>query len=132
MQRMKNKVVLDASALLALLNGEKGADAVKQVLKASVMSTVNLAEVLTVIQRLGIPTEEAAEDIMAMVKEILPFNAAHAELAAHLNLKTQSKGLSLGDRACLALAIDQGLAVFTADKAWKNLELDEAEIHLIR
>lgn len=129
---MMRKVVLDASALLALLQQEKGAELVASTVKYALISTVNLTEVLTTLQKIDISSEEALEDIKALVGDIEPFSCGQADLAACLNKRTRHLGLSLGDRACLALALDKGLPVFTADKIWKELDIEDLKIQLIR
>ena len=118
-----NKVVLDASAVLALLNDEVGAKIVQESLRGAIISSVNFAEVVTRLALLGMPEKEirAALDILAL--EITPFDEEQAFLAGILAIKTKQLGLSLGDRACLALALRTGSAVLTSDKAWQALDI---------
>ena len=102
-----NKVVLDASVLLAVLNNEPGADKLTpELLSKAVSSTVNLAEVQTKLLSLGGNPDEAWEDTLSPIREAVPFTDEHAKIAGSLVLHTQAHGLSLGDRACLALGID--------------------------
>jgi ribonuclease VapC len=124
-------VVLDASAVLALLNQEPGADVVEKYLAESILSTVNLAEILTVLDDIGVPVTEAKITVLSLVKEIIAFDEEQAAVAAALRKQTKSSGLSLGDRACLALAQTQDLCVLTADKAWKKVS-KQVEVLLIR
>ena len=127
-----NKVVLDSSALLALLNHEPGAEKLTpELLNVAVCSTVNLAEVHSKLVSLGISESEAWTDATAPVSEFVDFTAAHAQLAGDLVRQTRPFGLSLGDRACLALGMDLGAPVYTADRAWKKLRLP-VQINLIR
>ena len=127
-----NKIVLDASSLLALIQQEGGAELVKSVLKVSIMSAVNVAECLTVLQRTGFTPQEASVLIEDIVSIIVPFDIEQARCVAELQSRTQHKGLSLGDRACIALGIKLEAPIYTADKIWAELKLDGADIKLIR
>lgn len=119
---MNNKVVLDASALLALLNQESGGETVENYLANSVMSTVNLSEVISILREIEINQTEAEEIVSGLVSEIIPFNYQQACIAAALRKTTKSHGLSLGDRACFALAKELDLPIVTADKAWEKVK----------
>ena len=95
-----NRVVLDASALLALLNREPGADKLTpQLLSAAASSTVNLAEVHSKLVGRGLSPEAAWEATLSPVREAVAFTAEHARLAGDLIAQTRPLGLSLGDRA---------------------------------
>ena len=123
--------VLDASALLAFLHDEPGADQVRQALDSACVSTVNWAEVVQ--KSLGRQTnvvgmKEEFTEVGVIFKSFTP---SQAELAAHLWKKTRRYGLSLADRACLALAIEKKAIVLTADRVWAELKLD-VEIQLVR
>lgn len=127
-----SKAVLDASALLAVLNNEPGADALPlDVLAEAAISTVNLAEVHTKLVRAGISPGDAWTAAVAPVGEIMPFTEEQAKLAGALSARTHALGLSLGDRACLALAISLHVPVYTADRNWKKLQVG-LPVHLIR
>jgi ribonuclease VapC len=127
-----NKVVLDASAILAVIYGEPGSDKLTaELLAHSLVSTVNLAEVHTKLVAKGWDTEQAWEDCAGVVDQLLPFTAAQAKSVGSLIVATRSFGLSLGDRACLALALEYKAPVYTADRSWKNLKLD-LRINVIR
>ncbi|MCX7114694.1 MAG: type II toxin-antitoxin system VapC family toxin [Gammaproteobacteria bacterium] len=127
-----NKYVLDASALLALLNNEPGAAEVEKLLSHSVMSTINAAEVIAELDaQLNIAPEEGREMVYTVISEIVPFTLDMAVKTAALRKKTSQFGLSLGDRACLALGMMLSLPVYTADRAWKNLEV-AGKVVLIR
>jgi PIN domain nuclease of toxin-antitoxin system len=115
--------VLDASALLAFLQQEKGSEFVEQVLEHSLMSSVNWAEVLQRHRARGIPSGTLLSELMALGFGVIHFSAQDAALAADLFPSTRVLGLSLGDRACLALGISLGITVLTADRAWKELQL---------
>lgn len=129
---MKNNVVLDASAVLAVLNQEAGAERLTAdlLLNAS-CSTVNVAEVQAKLVERGIDPEEAWNDVTGVVPRSLPFTAQHAKAAGSLVSHTRALGLSLGDRACLALALELNAPVYTADRSWKSLKLG-LQIHTIR
>jgi len=127
-----NRVVLDASALLALLNREPGADKLTpQLLSAAASSTVNLAEVHSKLVGRGLSPEDAWEATLSPVRGAVAFTAEHARLAGDLIAQTRPIGLSLGDRACLALALALKAPVYTADQSWKKLKL-AVRIHVIR
>ena len=122
---------LDASAVLALLFGEPGAEEVADVIAGgAATSAVNLSEVATVLVR----HRKDPQQILAPVRDqvaVEPFTDADALAAAALYPNTASKGLSLGDRSCLALAQRLGVAAVTAEHAWADLGL-EIEVQLIR
>src|SRR5215208_935029 len=96
-----SKYVLDASAVLALLNQEPGLDQVEGILGESIISAVNACEVLTKLIDAGMPLEEARESFDLLGLEVMDFNKELAEQAASLRDSTRKKGLSLGDRCCL-------------------------------
>jgi ribonuclease VapC len=120
------KVVLDASALIAWLYKEPGADVVLNYLEghSCVISTVNLAEVITRASR---SSQENGRKIAIAVNntdlQIIPFSQQQAEHTGLLEPVTRTKGLSLGDRACLSLAVELQAVVLTSDKVWQELNL---------
>jgi len=115
--------VIDASALLAVLNGEPGGDVVAPLLADAAMSTVNWSEVVQKAMAHGVRTtpQDLRTDVEALGVELLPFTPSQAESAAALWSSTRHIGLSLGDRACLAVAVELGATVVTADRAWAGL-----------
>ncbi len=115
--------VLDASALLAFLFREPGHERVAAVIENCCISTVNLSEVAGRFARDGHDAREATRRIAAGGIEAIPFMENHASLAAGLLPRTLAHGLSLGDRACLALAIDLGVEAMTANRAWDAVDL---------
>jgi PIN domain nuclease of toxin-antitoxin system len=124
-------VVLDASALLALLFAEPGAERVAEAIaEGAVISTVNLSEVAALLVRRGQEPDETLAPVREQVS-VEPFTADDALTAAKLTPRTAPKGLSLGDRACLALAKRLAARAVTAERAWAELELD-VQIELIR
>ncbi|HEY5382856.1 MAG TPA: type II toxin-antitoxin system VapC family toxin [Acidobacteriaceae bacterium] len=126
-----SETVLDASALLALLDSEPGADRVHAAVASALISTVNLAEVYSNLADRGSDALLALQAIRFAVREVVPFTDAMAELTGRLRPLTRDLGLSLGDRACLALAMMRNADVVTADKAWRKLKLP-CTIHIIR
>jgi ribonuclease VapC len=124
-------MVLDASALLAFLFQEEGSQVVASALEGSCMSAVNLSEVLGLFARDGKDTHIVASWLRQLPVEIVPFSSEEAVEAAALRCKTDSHGLSLGDRACLSLGLTRAIPVLTADKAWKKIGLP-LDIRLIR
>jgi ribonuclease VapC len=118
------KVVLDASALFALLEQEKGADCVLGYLDRAVMSVVNYTETLTLLMRDGHSVEEADNIIKSVLVDVVEFDQTQAKLAAGIRHCGKNCGISLGDSACLALATHLKLSVLTADTIWKKLKLD--------
>jgi len=125
------KVVLDASALLALLNAEKGAQVVQELLPGAVISTVNLAELVTRLSAAGMPDTKIRETLSLLGLEIAVFDEEQAFLAGIFAAQPHPFGLSLGDRACLALAEVTHAPAITADQAWDGLDVG-VEINLIR
>lgn len=126
----KSTVILDASAVLALLNREPGHAIVEKYLPDSLISTVNLSEVLSVIVDTGVPQYVAETILSGLIKETVAFDEEQALTAASLRKQTKAHGLSLGDRACLALAKIRKLPVLASDKAWQKVS--DIDLILIR
>lgn len=122
---------LDASALLAFLQGEPGGEAVEEVLGSAVISSVNWSEVGQKSLERGKPVRRLRVDLEELGLDIVPFTVEDAEAAAELYQATRSSGLSLGDRACLALARRLGSPALTADRRWADISLG-VEVRLIR
>ena len=120
---MSNKYVLDASAVLALLNEEPGGDQVEPLLGDAVISAVNLSEVLAKLIEAGMTPNEARDAFDLIGVEVAGFDRASALGAVILRPATRNRGLSLGDRACLALGIEIGAEVVTAEREWARLKL---------
>jgi PIN domain nuclease of toxin-antitoxin system len=127
----KRSCVLDASALLAMLQGEPGCELVEELLETAAICSVNWSEVVQ--KALDWKTEIAGlrRDLEALGLEVVPFTAPLAETTAELRASTRQAGLSLGDRACLALASVLGLPAITADRIWLDLGLP-IEIRAVR
>lgn len=124
-------VALDASALLAFLHDEPGGDRVSDALDGGCVSTLNWSEVLQKSLQRNVEIEGMGQEFVEVGVSFEPFTAQQAEIAARLWQLTRHHGLSLADRACLALAIDKALPVLTADRAWAELDLN-VEIQVIR
>jgi ribonuclease VapC len=117
-----NPVVLDASAILSVILREPGYEKLTpEILSEAKASTVNLAEVQHQLRTRGWSSDEAWEDATSPIQEVVPLSAEQAKIAGDLALTTRTLGLSLGDRACLALAISSGATAYTADRAWKKV-----------
>ena len=124
-------VVLDASALLALLQGEPGAEVIEALLDRSAISAVNWSEVVQRLLRRGLALADVAPDLGALDLAVVPFDAEQAETAADLEGVTRAAGLSLAARACLALARETRVPAFTADHSWESVDVG-VEIRLVR
>lgn len=112
-------IVLDASAVLALLQDEHGASEVEVAIEGgAVISAVNLSEVLVKMSDAGASAEAATDLIVSLFVEVWPFGQASARDSARIRSMVPKAGLSLGDRACLALATAKALPVITADRRW--------------
>lgn len=123
--------MLDSSALLCLLNDEAGAARVVVALPSAVIGAVNLAEVVTKLRERGLSVEEVEEALSGLHLDVRPLTTAQAYVTGHLRPATRAKGLSLGDRACLALAAELGAVVLTTDQAWADAKAS-IEVELIR
>ncbi|MEJ2597019.1 MAG: type II toxin-antitoxin system VapC family toxin [Anaerolineales bacterium] len=123
--------VLDASAVLALLNQEPGADLVQDALPHAVISTVNLAEIVTRLTAKGMPEAEIRDVLSLLGVESVPFDEESAIQSGLLYAGTHTAGLSSGDRACLTLAKNLNTIAFTADRAWQGLDIG-VQVRLIR
>jgi ribonuclease VapC len=124
--------VLDASALLALLNGEPGSEQVTSVIAdGAAISAINLAEVVTKLSEIGIPEALIHDALDLLGLEIVDFDVEQAYQVGLLRPLTRHAGLSLGDRACLALAKQLGLPALTTDRVWEGLDIGVA-VQMIR
>jgi ribonuclease VapC len=129
---MAEKVVLDASAVLAYLQDENGSEKVHEILAdgRGLLSAVNYAEVVGKLLEAGMAEATVKEVLELLEVHIEPLNDKQAWKTGSLRLATKELGLSLGDRACLALAYIKKLPVITADKNWDKLEMDLKIIQL--
>lgn len=118
------EAVLDASAILALLKGERGGSKVPGVVADAVVGVFNEAEVVSHFVHLGAPIEEIRAMLGALPYTVAPADEALGWEAGALRAATSAAGLSLGDRFCLALAKRLGVPAYTADRAWKDVATD--------
>lgn len=123
--------VIDASALLALLQDEPGGGRVAEVLPDAVISAVNIAEVVTKLCDKGFQPDQARETLEMLSLNIIDFDLPQAVAVGALRRTTRAFGLSLGDRACLALAARSGGPAMTTDGIWAKLEIG-VTVELIR
>jgi ribonuclease VapC len=126
-----SEVVLDASALIALMREEKGAQRVATVIDHAVIGAVNLAEVVSKFVREGIAIGVVREWLEILELDVRPFDRELAYAAGALVPPTRAQGLSLGDRACLALALTLEAPAMTTDRVWRDLDIGVA-IEVIR
>ena len=117
------EAVIDASALLALLNSEPGSDVVAEALPEGVISSVNLSEVIAKLCDAGMPEKAIRQALQPLGLEVVAFGEEHAYQAGMLRTSTQNMGISLGDRACLSLAKMKNVIALTADRAWAGLSV---------
>jgi len=124
--------VLDASALFAFLTQERGGERVAEaIVSGAAICTINFSEVVSKLSESGMPEAEIHETLDSIGLTIIDFDVTLACHAGLLRPLTRRAGLSLGDRACLALAKQLGLPALTADRVWKELSLD-IEVQVIR
>ncbi len=123
--------VLDSSAVLAVLNDERGAEKVGAVLTDALLSTVNYAEVVAKLVERGTSYVEAKAALQSIALTTVDFDIALAQRTGELRAETRKRGLSLGDRACLSLAEREGVPAITADGSWVGA-VSGVEIQLFR
>jgi len=125
-----NSVVLDSSAVLAVINQEDGADLVRPLLGHAMISAVNVAEVHTKLTEYGDETIQKGRALLGLL-DVVPFDTAQARRTGELRPSTRAAGLSLGDRACLALGIELDAEVYTCEGEWARVDLP-CTIRIIR
>ncbi|MBD2626453.1 PIN domain-containing protein [Trichormus variabilis] len=126
-----SEVVVDASAILALLNQETGSEEVLKFIGKAAISTVNLSEVIAKLADTGIPEEDIRQILYNLNLEVINFNEEQALKAGMLRPNTKSIGLSFGDRACLALGIILNQPVLTTDRLWGSINVG-VEVRVVR
>jgi PIN domain nuclease of toxin-antitoxin system len=124
-------VVLDASAVLAVLNGEPGAEAIFPLLTYGLISSVNYAETLAKLADRGSSDEEARQAILDLGLDVVDFDRPLADRSGELRPLTRHRGLSLGDRACIALGEREGVPIVTTDRNWHGI-LPGLDIRIVR
>lgn len=120
--------ILDASAVLAYLQNEKGKEKVEAILETSAIGRVNVTEILPKLIEKGMSFENAKEIFENLDLQIVEFDENQSLKAAELRPLTKHLGLSLGDRCCLALAILKNLPAVTADRNWAGLNVCKIEV----
>lgn len=119
-----SRYVLDASAVLALLNAEPGAETVEAALdEGSVVGSVNLSEAVARLSNNGLTPAEIEFSLASFQLDVRDFDRNQAVQAGLMLTETRSAGLSLGDRACLALARELSLPALTGDRAWQRVDV---------
>lgn len=131
MTPMPREVVVDASAILVLVQGEPGAATVADCVPGAYISAVNYAEVVGKLADAVVPRSQIELALSSLGLRVVPLDEAAACEVGMLRPATRKSGLSLGDRACLALGVASGLPVLTADRAWSQVEVG-AVIEVIR
>lgn len=126
-----SKLVLDASALLAFLNGEPGSERVAPMIPRATMSSVNVAEVVGKLAAAGLPDHSIRAALGALGVRTMPFDDAQAFEVGMLRSRLARSGLSLADLCCLTLAAKLGAPAVTADTAWQEINAS-VEIVTIR
>lgn len=120
---MKRTALLDASALLALILNERGADRVEALIDSAEIHAVNFAEVVTKLLQKGVPTEEAARIAEEMALDVCgEFGVSQAVSCGELHAATRHLGLGLGDCVCLTMAAWRGMTAVTCDRKWLDLQ----------
>jgi PIN domain nuclease of toxin-antitoxin system len=125
-------IVFDASAILALLRDEPGADVVAHHVGDGLISAVNFQEVIKGLLRREVPIDAALVMLDALHLDVRPHGRDDAIAAAKLYDATKEFGSGLGDRTCMALAIAEGLPVLTADREWARIEIPGLKLLLAR
>ncbi len=125
-------VVFDASAVIALLRNEPGAEIIAAYAGDAVISAVNLQEVVKALLVRGAPIEAARAMIDELHLEVRAHGAVDAYGAAALHHATREFGSGLGDRTCMALAIAEGLPAITTDRDWLRLDIPGLAVTLAR
>ena len=125
------RAVLDSSAILAVLNDEPGADVVEAMMDDALVSTVNYAEVVAKLVERGSPALAAQAALQSIALTTVDFDIALAQRTGGLRGETMNRGLSLGDRACLALAEREGVPTLTGNRSWIGA-VSSVEIRIIR
>ncbi len=127
---MTEAVVLDASAILAMLRDEPGADEVAEVIDSALVSVVNEAEVIGKLIWRGQSPEQALDVVGSLPYRLVDLDRDLCRRAGSWWAATKRQGLSVADRCCLALAEREGLHAFTTDASWADISIG-VEVHLI-
>jgi ribonuclease VapC len=120
---VSERYILDASALLCLLQDEKGAERVAAALPQAQIGAVNFSEAFGKLVEAGLDVESVDSLLAGLQLSVVPFDREQARLAGSLRRTTRESRLSLGDRACLALARVQGAVALTCDRSWTRVDV---------
>lgn len=131
LELVANEAVIDTSVILAILKNETIDELAYSIVDGGVMSAVNVAEVYTKLSDFRMITTQQVDMLLATLVRIEPLTASQARTAGFLRDSTRHAGLSLGDRCCLALAIELGADAYTTEHIWPRLEI-ACKIHLLR
>jgi PIN domain nuclease of toxin-antitoxin system len=126
------KLFLMHPPLLALLKNEPGADKIEPLLGNIVMSSINVSETASILLESEMTPQVVQECLLPLISVIVPFDEEQAFNTAELRKQTKIHGLSLGDRACISLGMKMNLPVYTVDRIWQKLHVDNLDIKLIR
>lgn len=126
------QMVIDASAILAYLQNEAGADKVEEALEGGVVSALTLTEVLGKLVGKGVPADQAEADVLALDLEVVEYGLELAKAAAYFYVRRKPYNLSLGDCAVLALGEHLGLPILTGEQDWSKLPGLRVEVQQIR
>jgi ribonuclease VapC len=126
-----SSIVVDASAIIAVIKDEPGAQLVVQVARRAYVSAVNYSEIMAWLGERGATIEEVEKIVGAFDLTVEAFDRPRAIAAGLLAARTKRRNISFGDRACLALAMELGIPVMTGDRAWRDLDVG-VEIRLFR
>ncbi len=116
-------IVFDSSVVIAILKQERGFESAESSLSDALISTVNMSEIATYLARNGVPSDTIQEVLASFPIQVVPFEESLAIQTGCLYSSCKHLGLSLGDRACLALAMSRKMPVLTADRVWSKLDL---------
>ena len=131
MSLAKAEAVLDSSAVLAVIRIERGYEAIARMLARSLISVVNEAEIISVLLQKGDTVAKAIDAVRRLPYKLVDLDQQLARRAGTLWRDFKPRGLSLGDRCCIALAERESLPVFTSDRRWADLPIG-VDVRLFR
>jgi PIN domain nuclease of toxin-antitoxin system len=126
-----SEIVVDSSAVLAAIKDEPGGDEVERDIRGARISAVNLSEIIGWLAERGFASENIVRIVTSFDLTVEVFDRSRALAAGLLAAQTKRRGISFGDRACLALTAELGLPVVTGDRNWRNLDIG-VDVRLFR
>ena len=126
-----SEIVVDSSAVLAAITDEPGGDEVERDIRGARISAVNLSEIIGWLAERGFAPENIVRIVTSFDLTVEVFDRSRALAAGLLAAQTKRRGISFGDRACLALTAELGLPVVTGDRNWRNLDIG-VDVRLFR